>query len=96
MNSEAAKDQILEIPALVFLNVFPVAESLTIIRFPLREMGLMIVAASWGGWEAGMKEGMGSTQYREGHAARDPQRFDFTNISQGEINSPTKGQAQKE
>lgn len=62
MNFEAAKDQIFEIPALVLLNVLPVAESLTIIRFPLREMGLMIVAASWGGWEAEMKEGMGNTQ----------------------------------
>lgn len=59
-------------------------------------MGLMIVPASPGSWEAEMKEGMGSTQYRAGHAARAPQKFDFTNISKWEINSPTKGQAQRE
>ena len=43
-----------------------------------------------------MKEGPGSTQYLAGHVARALQKFDLINISKGEINSPTKGQAQKE
>lgn len=48
-------------------------------------MGLMIVAASLGGREAEMKEGMGSTQYRAGHAARDPRDLILQTFPKGKL-----------
>lgn len=89
------KDGIFEIPAQTLPNVYLWLSHLPSCVFPSVKCA-KDKTASRGGREAELKEGPRSTQYRAGHVARAPWTFDFTNISKWEINSLTKGQAQKE